>query len=49
MRRKAPMPGYYRKNIVKNAQRKFLQRKKREREARRIARIQEITETKEEK
>ena len=49
MRRKAPMPGYYRKNIVKNAQRKFLQRKKREREARRIARIQEITETTEEK
>lgn len=32
MRRKAPMPRYYRKNIVKNAQRKFLQRKKRERE-----------------
>lgn len=49
MKQRTPMPGYYRKNIVKNAQRKFLQRKKREREARRIARIQEITETKEEK
>lgn len=49
MRRKAPMPGYYRKNIVKNAQRKFLQRKKREREAKQTARAQEMTETKEEK
>ena len=48
MRLKAPMPGYYRKNIVKNAQRKFLQRKKQEREARQTARTQEKTGTKEE-
>lgn len=33
MRHKAPIPGYYRKNIIKNAQRKFLQQKKQEREA----------------
>ena len=49
MRRKAPMPGYYRKNIIKNAQRKFLQQKKQEREARQTARTQEKTGTKEEK
>jgi hypothetical protein len=27
MKGKKPMPGYYGKNIVRNAQRKFLQRK----------------------
>ncbi len=49
MKHKAHIPGYYRKNIVKNAQRKFLQRKKREREAKQTARIQEMTGTTEEK
>jgi len=37
MKRNYQMPGYYRKNIVRNAQRKFLQRKKREREKRQAA------------
>ena len=37
MKHKVPMPGYYQRNIVKNAQRKFLQRKKRERETKQTA------------
>lgn len=49
MKHKAPMPGYYRKNIVKNAQRKFLLRKNREREAKQAARTREMTDTEEKK
>lgn len=48
MKQRTPMPGYYRKNIVKNAQRKFLLRKKRKQEAKQAAGTQEMTETKEE-
>lgn len=33
MKRKNPMPSYYGKNIAQNAQRRFFQRKKLEREA----------------
>lgn len=49
VKQRTPMPGYYRKNIVKNAQRKFLLRKKRKQEAKQAAGTQEMTETKEEK
>lgn len=34
MKRKAPMPSYYGKNIAQNAQRKFLARRAAEREKR---------------
>lgn len=37
MRNRGTFPGYYQKNIVRNAQRKFLRRKKLEREAKRAA------------
>lgn len=37
MNHRSPMPGYYWKNMVRNAQRKFLRRKKLEREAKRAA------------
>lgn len=37
MRNRGTFPGYYRKNMVRNAQRKFLRRKKLEREAKRAA------------
>ena len=37
MRNRDTFPGYYRKNMVRNAQRKFLRRKKLEREAKRAA------------
>lgn len=32
-RKRQPMPGFYGKNIAQNAQRKFLERRKREKEA----------------
>lgn len=37
MRNRDTFPGYYRKNMVRNAQRKFLRWKKLEREAKRAA------------
>ena len=38
MKRKKPMPGYYGRNIVRNAERKFLRRKALEREEQRAER-----------
>lgn len=49
MKSKAPMPGYYRKNVVKNVQRKILLRKKREREAKLATGARETKKTGEEK
>lgn len=39
MKHRSPMPRYYWKTMVKNAQRKFLQRKKLERESKRAASV----------